>query len=116
MPEGQQFTLFHGTSSENAEKIMSRGLKPKRPVMGYTENYGMDRDDDSYDPDMPMYDENYPRGVYLTSDIEHAREFGDAVIGVDPSKLSKKNWVASHDDMAEVYAKRIPTRAMKRVE
>lgn len=108
-PDGPQFVLYHGTSPENAEKVMKKGLRPRRPIMGYN-------DEDDVDWGAPMYNELYPRGVYLTDDIEHARAFGGAVFEVDPSKLRNKNWLFTEDDMAEVYSKRIPPRAMKRIE
>jgi len=101
--------LYHGTPAENVEKVMRRGLRPSRPIMGYH------TEDEQEFEGTGQYNERYPRGVYLTPDLEHAKAFGGAVFSVDPNKL-RGDWLASDDDMAEVYSKRIPARLLKRVE
>ena len=94
--------MFHGTKLENVDNILKKGLRPRRPPsMGF--------DDEG------NYSDAYPRGVYLTDDLEHASAFGDAVFEVDHSKL-RGPWEYSADEMAEVYTKRIPPRLLKRIK
>jgi hypothetical protein len=88
---GVQFErYYHGTGEHNVESILKEGLKEHNPSEGLYE----DEDYEEYE---------HPKGVYLAGNIEHARQYGDAIFAVDlPSagvdwKWSSEGYVHSGD-------------------
>lgn len=77
---------------------MKHGLKANNPAAGLYDN-------DEEDP-------GHPTGVYLTENIETAREYGPAVFSVELPNSAKWKW----SENGEVLGHDISPFALKRVE
>lgn len=100
--QGKQFeTYYHGTSSHNLPSIFKQGLIPHLPGGGV-----VFFDGDDGDP-------GHPEGVYITKDLETARDYGDAVLEV---QLERKHIGYSPETSHEFSTVRIPPRRIKLLE
>jgi len=65
-------TYYHGTQPHNVESILKHGLKATNPYEGWS---GLEEGE----TEVP----GHPTGVYLTSSLEGAANYGDAVFSVE---------------------------------
>ena len=99
---GKQFeTYYHGTSSDNLPSILKQGLVPQLPGSG---SVFFDGDEG---------DEMHPKGVYITKDLETARDYGDAVLEV---QVERKHIGYSPETSHEFSTVRIPPHRIKQLE
>ena len=73
-------TYYHGTNSRYVENIKKEGLKTHLP--GSEEEW--------YDINNP--EPGHPKGVYLTENIDTARNYGDAVFSVELPDSANWGW------------------------
>ena len=90
-------TYYHATHSRNVPSILKEGLRVATPGAGNVEE-----------------DEGHPTGVYLTPDIESARDYGDSVfeVQVNPKKLGyspENSHEYSHTDIPPDRIKLMPS-------
>ena len=93
-------TYYHGTSPHNVESIMKHGLKAHNPE----EPLGEDIDENQFT--------GHPKGVYLGSDIETARNYGDAIFAVELPDSADWKWTESEGhvighDISPFFLKRV---------
>lgn len=94
-------TYYHGTSDRNVESIKKHGLKAHNPAEGFE---GLE-EGETHEP-------GHPEGVYLSSRIEGAREYGDAVFSVELPDSADWTWAEN----GEVLKHSISPFALKQVE
>lgn len=95
-------TYYHGTNPANVESIKKHGLKMNNPAAGLYDN-----EEDENDP-------GHPTGVYLSSNINTAEDYGDAIFAVElPNKGT--NWLWTESD-GEVVGSDIPPEMLKQVK
>jgi len=94
-------TYYHGTQEHNVEGIEKHGLKANLPG----EAWGLN------DPDDP--DPGHPKGVYLSSNIEGARDYGNVVYSVELPDSADWGWTESE---GHVLLHDINPVVLKRVE
>lgn len=103
--EHQFKRFYHGTSDQNAEKIMKEGLKAHNPAEEINMEYGEPPD---------TVDEGHPPGVYFGDNIDTARGYGYAVLSVDlPERHPNWGWTESE---GHVWTADIPHYFIRRVE
>lgn len=96
-------TYYHGTpTEENAAKITNEGLKATTPG----------EDEEWFAEWGPRY--GNPRGVYLTTDVEQAKEYGDHVFSVDLPNIAFKD--SPWSEAGIVYPHNIPKYLIRRVQ
>lgn len=104
----QFHTYYHGTSDRNVESIKKHGLQVNNPAEGYE---GMEEDESEEMGNSP-YEPGHPPGVYLSSRIEGAREYGNAVFSVELPNSADWGWAEN----GEVLNHSISPLALKQVE
>lgn len=97
--KGKQFdTYYHGTHSHNVESILKHGLLPHEPGRG-----SVLFDGDEGDP-------GHPEGVYVTKNIDEARDYGNVVFEL---QLDPKSLGYSPETSHEFSTKPIPPSRIK---
>ena len=94
-------TYYHGTSDSNVESIMKHGLKANNPA----EDYEGLAEGETHEP-------GHPEGVYLSENINNAREYGDAVFSVELPNSAPWDWAEN----GEVLKHSISPLALKQVK
>lgn len=76
-------TYYHGTGAHNVESIKEHGLKAHNPAAesDYPEGYE---------------DPGHPTGVYLTENLNTAKEYGDEVFSTELPDSAPWGWTESH--------------------
>ena len=97
----QFHTYYHGTNDKNVESIKKHGLVAHNPAEGYE---GLE-EGETHEP-------GHPEGVYLSSNINTAREYGDAVFAVELPSSAPWGW----SENGEVLKHNISPFALKQVE
>ncbi len=99
MSQNQFATYYHGTGHHNVESIKEKGLIPNRPG-----------------EDMGFEDADHPWGVYMTQNLDEAREFGPAVFAVDLSREEERNMNYSYSNSHNAYPGVVPPHRLRLVE
>lgn len=94
-------TYYHGTGDHNVESIKKHGLKAHNPAEGYE---GLEEGE--------THESGHPEGVYLSNNIDTAREYGNSIFSVDlPDSAS---WGQSEN--GEVLKHSIHPSILKHIE